>query len=79
VGAQTGRLGLDRGPLAVKLELVWETRIAFLAIHGRQGPDASWVLSVHFSRLDETVAFSVRVPLRRFNIIAESPDCVILG
>ena len=23
VGAQTGRLGLDRGPLAVKIELVW--------------------------------------------------------
>jgi hypothetical protein len=77
LGAQIRRLGVGRGPLAVKIELVGEQRIALLAIHGRKGLTHRWALSVHFSRLHETVAFPGRVPLRRSNIIAESPDYVI--
>jgi len=37
LGAQIGRLGVDRRPLAVKIELVGEQRIALLAIHGSKG------------------------------------------
>ena len=78
VGAQTGRLGLDRGPLAVKIELVWSQgshSLRFTAAGGlmHRGP-----LSVHFFRLHETVTFPGRVPLRRFDILAESPDYAIL-
>ena len=38
LGAQNGRLGVGRGPLAVKIELVGEQRIAFAAIHGLRRP-----------------------------------------
>jgi hypothetical protein len=78
LGAQIGRLGMGRGPLAVKIELVGEQRIAFAAIHGLGARYIVGPLSVHFLDLHETVTFSGRVPLRRFNIIAESPDYVIL-
>jgi hypothetical protein len=76
LGAQIGRLGVGRGPLAVKIELVREQRIALVAIHGRKdlthcGAIVGAFFSIAPKRLDFPVAF-------RFVDPTSSPEYVIL-